>query len=311
MTSTGPVSRSRQRGVAVVLAMGVTALATLAATALVVTQSTWTRVSELSADRVQAQLLLRAGVDWACAILGDDRRSGAVDHSGEPWALKLPPMPVDRGILAGHIEDQQGAFNLNNVVRDGKVVPAQLAYFRRLLAILELPANLADALADWLDADSEPQSRDGAEDAYYAALAPPYLAANRPLIDVAELALVRGFDAAVHARLRPFVTALPRRTPVNVNTVSPEVLAAIANGLNLDAARALVGQRRRGYFHDRADFLARLPAGATVSQDEIAVGSAYFMAAMRVTIGDAVAGGTALIAREDGKWPAVVWRKLP
>jgi len=303
--------RARQRGVAVVLAMGVVALAAMAATALVVTQSAWSRLSELGADRVQAQLVLRAGVDWARAVLSDDRRTSVVDHLGEPWALRLPPLPVDNGKLAGYIEDQQGAFNLNNLVSEGKVVLTQLRYFRRLLAILELPVDLADALADWLDADSEPQPRGGAEDRYYLGLERPYLAANRPLVDVAELALVRGFDMNAYARLRPFVTALPQPTAVNVNTATPEVLAAIASGLSLDGARALVAQRQRVYFRDKADFLARLPAGATGNLDDIAVASAYFMATMRVTIGGAEAGGTALLAREDGRWPVVVWRKLP
>ena len=301
---------TKQRGVAVVLAMGVVALATVTAMAIVATQSTWARRSELVVNHVQAQLILKAGVDWACAVLNDDRRMSAVDHLGEPWALRLPPLPVDNGKLAGYLEDQQGAFNLNNLVREGKVVLFQLARFQRLLALLELPADLADALADWLDADSEPQGRGGAEDGYYRALERPYLAANRPLIDVAELKLVRGFDAGVYARLRPFVTALPRSTAVNVNTAPPEVLAAIATGLNLDGARALVAQRQRAYFRDRSDFIGRLPAGATVALDDIEVASVYFMATMRVTIGEAEAGGTALIERESGKRSAVLWRKL-
>jgi general secretion pathway protein K len=96
-----------------------------------------------------------------------------------------------------------------------------------------------------------------------------------------------------------------------VNTATPEVLAAIASGLSLDGARALGAQRQRAYFRDRADFHARLPAGATVTRDDVAVASGYFMATMRVTIGGAEAGGTALIAREDGRAPVVVWRKLP
>ena len=98
---------------------------------------------------------------------------------------------------------------------------------------------------------------------------------------------------------------------MNVNTAAPEVLAALAGGLDLDGARALVAQRGRAHFRDRADFVSRLPAGVSVAQDDIAVASSYFLATMRVTIGGAEAGGTALLAREDGRWPAVVWRKLP
>ena len=105
-------------------------------------------------------------------------------------------------------------------------------YGVRLLEILALPDALAASLADWLDADGEPQPQDGAESGYYQGLQPPYLAANRPLGDVAELALVRGFDEAARTRLRAFVTALPRFTPVNVNTASPEVLAAVVGNLD-------------------------------------------------------------------------------
>ena len=301
---------AQQRGVAIVLAMGVVAMATMAATAMMITQSTWSRESELTADHVQAQTLVQAGVDWARAVLSDDRRLGDVDHLGEPWAMRLPPMSVESGELAGYIEDQQGLFNLNNLVKGGKVNLAQLAHFQRLLSLLGLPAALAGTLADWIDADSEPQPQGGAEDETYLALQPPYLAANRPLIDLAELALVRGFDDGVRARLRPFVTALPVFTAVNVNTAPPEVLAAVVDGLGLDGARDLVAQRTRAYFRDRNDLLRHLPQGILVTVDDISFGSDYFMARVRVTIGSAQARGTALLARGNvGTWPAIVWRK--
>lgn len=303
--------RAQQRGVAIVIAMGVVALAAMAATAMMVTQSTWARQNELTADHVQAQTLIQVGVDWTRAVLSDDRLSSNVDHPGEPWALRLPLIPVEHGTLAGHIEDQQGKFNLNNLLKDGKVNLAQLAHFQRLLSLLGLPPALADALADWIDTDGLPQPQDGAEDAYYLSLQPPYLAANRPLIDVAELALVRGFDDSVRARLRPFVAALPHFTAVNVNTASPEVIAAIVNDLDIDAARAVVEQRERIYFNSFSDFFNRLPGGLTVPNEDVSVSSDYFIATMQVTIGGSQARGSALLARGNTGWPAIVWRKLP
>ncbi|HUF20307.1 MAG TPA: type II secretion system minor pseudopilin GspK [Burkholderiales bacterium] len=303
--------RTRQHGVAIVLAMGVVAMAAMAATAIMISQSTWSRTTELTADHVQARTLVQAGVDWSRAVLGDDRRFSSVDHLGEPWALRLPPMPVDNGELGGHIEDQQARFNLNNLVRGARVNTAQLANFQRLLSTLGLPAALADTLADWVDADSVPHPQ-GAEDDFYLALDPPYFAANRLLTDVEELALVRGFDEGVRVRLRPFVTALPRFTAVNVNTAAPEVIAAMVDGLGLDGARALVAQRERAYFRSTDEFFAQLPAGLTAPTENIAVSSHYFMATVRVTIGGSQARGVALLARDDtGAWPAVVWRKTP
>jgi general secretion pathway protein K len=298
-----------QRGVAIVMAMSVVAMAAIATTAMMMTQSTWTRETELQGDHAQAEALIQAGVDWARAVLSDDRRLNNIDHLKEPWALRLPPMPVDNGELAGYIEDQQGAFNLNNLVLGGNISVAQLDRFRRLLSILGLPSTLADSLADWLDADSA-QQPNGAEDDYYLSLPSPYLAANRPLTDVAELALVRGFTIEVRNRLNPFVTALPANTALNVNTASPEVLSAVIDGLDLDAARSLVAQRDRTYFRDYSDFASRVPRGAEIAESDLKVSSNYFLARVRVTIGGAEARGLALMVRPDIGWPAIVWRKF-
>jgi len=284
-------SGTRQRGVALVLAMAVVALAAIAAAAMLASQSTWSRHVALASEHAQAQALVQAGVDWARAVLGDDRRLTSVDHLGEPWAMRLPPAPVDGGELAGHIEDQQGAFNLNNLVRNGLVVPTQVAHFGRLLNVLGLPDTLAGSLADWLK-PAEP-------------------AAARSLVDVAELGQVPGFDAAACARLRPFVSALPRFTNVNVNTAPAEVLVAVVPDLKLDDARALTAQRERAYFRNVAEFVAQLPAGSTVERGDIGTASQYFLASVRVTIGDAQARGSALLAHEQARWPAVVWRKYP
>lgn len=277
------MNKLRQRGVAVVLAMGVVALAAIAAAAMLASQSTWSRQAELTSEHVQAQALVQAGVDWARALLGDDRRVSSVDHLGEPWAMRLPPVPVDNGELAGQIDDQQAAFNLNNVFPNGKVSPAYLAQLRKLLQILGLPDALADAYAE----------------------------ARAPLVDPGELALVPGFDEAVRERLRPFVTALPRFTTVNVNTASPEVLAAVIEGVDIDAARELVEQRTRAYFRNRADFLAQLPAGAVAGGNDVSTSSDFFRASVRVTIGGAQARGSALLLRQSSSWPAVVWRRYP
>ena len=122
----------KQRGVAIVMAMSIVALAAIATTAMMMTQSTWSRETELQRDHAQAQILIQAGVDWARAVLSDDRRLNNIDHLQEPWALRLPAMPVDNGELAGYIEDQQGSFNLNNLVLGGNISVAQLDRFIRL-----------------------------------------------------------------------------------------------------------------------------------------------------------------------------------
>ena len=295
---------------AVVMAMGVVALSAMAAMAIIVSQSTWSHRAGLAADHAQAQALVQAGSDWARAMLSDDRRSNSIDYAGEPWAMRLPPIAVDNGELSGRIEDQQGLFNLNNLASGGTLNPVQSARFRRLLSILGLPESLADTLADWIDADDRPQPRNGAEDEYYLAQNPPYRAANRPLIDVGELALVRGYDAGVRARLAPFVAALPGSTAVNVNTAPPEVLAAWVDGLDLDGARLLVARRNNNFYRSNSDFRNQLGKGAAVPEQDVRVSSDYFLATLRVTSGGAQASGQELLARLDAtRWPTIIWRK--
>jgi len=112
----------------------------------------------------------------------------------------------------------------------------------RLLVLLGLDPGLADALADWADADDAPRPR-GAEREWYLAQTPPLVPRNAPFASVGELALVRGIDAAVLTRLRPFVTVAGEHA-VNPNTASREVLLAVVQ----DAAGVdrLLAARRRG-----------------------------------------------------------------
>ncbi len=298
-----------QHGLAIIVAMLVVALASMTATAMMVTQSAWTSEMEVSANHVQARMLIASGIDWARITLTKDMRERTIDHLGEPWALKLPSIHFENAELDGLIEDQQGAFNLNNLVQGGKVDASQLAHFQRLLALLDLPISLAEPLVDWLDSDNVPQPNNGAEAEYYLSLQSPYLPANRPLTDRDELSLVRGFSEDVRSRLRPFVTALPVTTAVNANTAPPEVLCAVIEGLTLDAARTLVGKREQASFRDLSDFNSRLPKPIQSKPEEISVGSNYFLVRLRITVGNAQSRAEALISRTDSGGPSILWRK--
>lgn len=284
----------KQRGVAIVLAMSVVALATLAATAMTVSQSTWAREIELITSRSQALLLLQAGTDWSRAILKDDRRSSMVDHDGEAWALRLPSTTVDNGSVKGYIEDQQSKFNLNNLLKNQQIDPAQRQSFKRLLSLLSLPESLADTLVNTLE------NRLANEDEQSALL-----------LHVDELAGIVGYDATIRAQLRPFVAVLPERTATNANTASAEVLSAVIDGLSLEDARHITTQREQHYFRNLPDFLNRLPAGLTVPSDSISVSSHYFLVNIQATMKGAQVRGSTLLARDDTGWPRTLWQKSP
>lgn len=300
-----------QHGVALVLVLLIVAMATTIAAFMTQQQAFWQREMENGRDRAQARRIAEAGIDWARAVLADDASvNSGVDNAREMWAMQLPAIPVEGGEVQGTIVDQQGLFNLNNLVANGVLSAPDLARFQRLLAALGLPQELGNTLVDWMDANSETMPN-GAEDEYYMSLDKPYRCANLPLSDIGELVWVRGFDATTIQRLQPFVSVLPEsNTPVNVNFAPPEVLMAILPGLTLQDARQLALQASSTPFMSLADFLLRLPK--TVIQDStllLGVSSQYFMVTGYATQGDGASSAHVLLHRA-GIWATQVRKSL-
>jgi general secretion pathway protein K len=276
--------RIRQGGAALITAILVVAIATAIAAAL-----TW----ELFLDQrrafgrvaVDQGLMYGLGAEaWAAKILRDDAQDNQVDHPGEPWAVQLTPLPIEGGQIQGRLEDLQGRFNLNNLIDgSGATDPVAVEGFRRLLLALELDVRLADRMADWIDRDIEPNFPDGAEDGEYLSRQPPFRTANRPITSVSELLLVYPeLGPSGYATLRPYVTALPRGTRININSALPEVLLTAAEELGPREAERIVMDRP----DDGWDSLEQL--GDLVPDEArgaLGVSSNWFRLSVRVDIG--------------------------
>jgi len=305
-----PIGRpfaARQGGAAVLVAMLVVAIAALAASSFMFrSRVEWRRLENLT-RMDQAHWVLRAAQLWGAAVLLDDARHSSVDHLGELWATQLPPVEAEGYRVSGAIEDLEGRFNLNNLVTNGQIDNQQLAVFVRLLRTLHLPETLAVAAADWMDADDVPVNADSVDSAYYQSLATPYRAANHPLINANELLRVRGFDRNILSALRSYVTALPTRTPINVNTASPEVLTALVEGLSSEEAYTMAAKRERTYYRNTEDFQQALPSGMT-APDGVSVSSQYFLVQARARNERLAIGNQAMYHREGPTLPKLVWR---
>jgi general secretion pathway protein K len=299
-----------ERGAAMILAMLFAALAATIAVALAADQQRWLASVGHRRDQVQAQALALAGVQWARQVLFEDGRGIAIDHLGEPWAYALPPTPIENGTIEGRIEDAQGRLNVNNLPRTDAIGTAERARLTRLFTRLSIPPAALDAIADWIDPDSETRAG-GAEDSAYLAAPSPSLAANAPLVRTAELAAIRGLSAQQVAALAPFVVALPAPTALNVNTAPPEVMEAAIAGLGGDALTAWLAGRARKPFTTIAEFRARLPSGATIDNEAaLAVASSYFLVSVRARQGEVVARVRALVRRDGRQWPTIAWQVL-
>lgn len=299
-----------ERGLAAVTAILIVAVAASAATLMLSQQSAMLDQTMMVASRAQAEQYALAGFDWARGVLAEDaRRAKEVDSLDEGWAQPIAALPVERAIVSGAIVDEQGKFNLNNVVLNGTKSDVDVRILRELLAAAGLSPDLCDAVVDWIDAESDPAGGAGAEDAYYLSLAKPYRPANKAMVQVEELYRVRGFDAKAVAKLRPYVTALPARTTINANTASDVVMAATF-GATRDAVAPLIAARRSKAFQSSTafdDFVrkARLNPVANVFD----VKSAYYSVRIQVDQDDVRLAADALVRRADNASTDIIWRR--
>jgi general secretion pathway protein K len=280
---------NRERGVALITAVLMVALATMLAVDVGFRGFLDQRRSGTLFALDQGLQVALGAEAWAADFLKRDLQESQTDHFGETWARPLPPLPIEGGTVEGRLEDMQGRFNLNNLIHtDGTPNPTAVKQLERILAMLEIEPNWATAMADWIDQDTQPGFPDGAEDTVYTGMDPPHLAANMPITRVSELLVLPDFGAERYARLRPYVSALPVGTPLNVCTAPGVVLDALSEdarefSLNPDD---LLKRRESACFPTLQDLRGSLgDATYTELQDSLTESSAYFRATVWVTIG--------------------------
>lgn len=264
---------------------------------------------------------------------GQIARLSAADPARTPlepaWNGRPMSFPIDGGNLTATVTDGQACFNLNSLAlgvgEDLTARPLGAAQFRALGRAVGVPDSrmraIADALTDWLDADTTPLPL-GAEDGAYAGLATPYRTGGAMLAEVSELRAVKGVDAGTYRRLRPFLCALPtsRLSPLNVNTLTPEqapLLTMLTDGaVGPEQARAVIAARPRDGWGDAAAFWAH-PVMAAVqvdpeARDQVTVLTRFFDLRVDVELGGSRAVRTALLeAGPDGRVRTVIQRWTP
>ena len=282
---------SRQRGVALIMAVLIVALATILAVNVtfrgMVDQR---RAANLFALDQGFEVALGAEA-WAADILRKDAQDSQTDHYGEIWAKSLSALPIDEGVgtVEGRIEDMQGRFNLNNLVfSDGTTNETAVKQLERMLGMLDIEPTWATAMADWIDSDVQPGFPDGAEDSVYTGLDPPHFAANMPITRASELMVLPEFGADRFRRLQPYITALPVGTRLNVCTAPGIVLDSLSESqrqFSLDP-EDLAKRRMEACFPTLDELRGTLDqAEYEQIKDTLSESSSYFRTTVWVTIG--------------------------
>jgi general secretion pathway protein K len=231
------------RGAALLAAMLTVSLVAMLAAGAAWQQWRTVEVESTERQHAQAQWLLLGALDWARIILREDARSGnpdtPTDHLAEPWAIPLQEARLSTFLsanasddslaqqvyLSGQISDLQARMNVSNLLQSNQIDLKSLQAFERLFQALGLPTAELNTLAQGLVAAQ--QQKDG------GALMPQR---------VSQLTWL-GLTPQTLNTLAPYITLLPTRTPVNLNTAPPVVLYASISGLSLSDAQRLSDQR--------------------------------------------------------------------
>lgn len=270
--------------------------------------------------RSQAAWILVGALDWGRLILREDARSGGADHLGEPWAVALQESRLssflaadattaalladqanDDVFLSGQIQDLQAKLNVYNLIGAGSISAPALAAFTKLFDVQGLDVSELNAMAENLRqaSDLTPDARSGS----VTALLPQR---------VDQLGLL-GLSSASLEILRPFITWLPSRTPINVNTASAEVLYASVSGLELDGARKLVQARSKQHFKSLADVGAVVPAlSGLFNEGQHSIASRFFEVTGQLRLADGAQSTVVTersVVQRDGLDVKVLWRE--
>ncbi len=305
------VSRTRQRGVAVITALLIVALATLAVTGIMLRQQVQARSVENQLSVAQARWLARGAIDWARVMLIAGGRSSSYDSNADSWAIPIAETRIadadggtDRNAyLSGRITDEAGKFNLLSLVNDQGQDVGNTARAKRLFSELGVDPSTVDSIARSLLATRSRTIQAEGSGAVTQSIA----ATGLPWLQLEDLRRLAQIDAGAIERLRPHVALLPKQSDgtfarVNANTATAEVLAAMVDGMSLSQAEQFAQQRDRVPLNSTGDIQNRLntlrienPAVATSLLD---VKSSFFRVQGRVRYERAFLSVEALVLRE-------------
>lgn len=284
----------RQKGVALIIVVFVTALIVIITTGIARQQNLFVQKSANIFTQAQAIELAIGAEQFARVGLkrdydDDKEKNQLVDHEKEIWSEYAATFPMEFGTIEIQVDDLQGRFNLNDLVdNQGVANPVMVERLQDLLDALGVVSVNAEKFVDWVDEDEESYKYKGAEDDVYLLADTPYRTPNAEAVHISELLLISEITLEEYEKLKPHLSLLPRATNgLNINTCSAELLMSLNDKLSKEDAEAVIEKRKENPF-EKVDDLYALEEfkGITNRAPALVVKTQFFQIAVRVTIGD-------------------------
>lgn len=214
---------------------------------------------------------IHAVEDFAINILNIDfQNSPNMTYQSENWGNSIEPFSVGSYTVSLKIEDLQSKINVNSLLKNNSDINyIQLERLISLFNQLDINQDLIYAIIDWIDYDTEVFSSSGGEDDYYLNLNPGYRSANRAIHNLDEILLIRGFDKTILKKLRPYLSAIPRKYEININTINIDTISALHPMIGLINAEKIITYRNEKPFESVRDFTYYLKYNLRLSDSTI------------------------------------------
>ena len=287
-----PMKVDSQRGVALLTILLLVVSITVVAGAMLASQKIAIRRSGLLFDQNQLLQDIDAGQQLAVTMIRADANLNDTDSTQDIWAKPVPPYTLGTHSIGIEMRDEASRFNINNLYQNGAVDSNALAVLQRLLTQLDLAPDIAIAVLDYQDTDSEVYQDGGDESTVYNQQSNSSVdndLPNQRLVNIDQLQNVKGINAEVLAVLRPYLTVVPHYLPININTASPVILAALIDGATSQQMQTIVDLREKQVF-ESIDEIWQLPILSSLNEKQrkalaplLAVDSQAFTALITAT----------------------------
>ena len=266
-------------------------------------------------DAGQANELARAVIDYGRWVLWSDAQGAAggssvMDHLSEPWAQFIPHSRLDQllgpqmnaqdqtrfaaAAVSGLISDEQSRFNLARLFQDdGTLSPEGIAQVERLFALLDIRTDQSSELIGKLQSLGRQNTQDEGvfKDLGWVRWAQlqQLVRADRSLMEEQRRLLL------------DHLTWLPKVTRININTVAPEVLRALAGEGESRLVDDLIERRDRIPFRTPAEVAALVPPNAGFETALLDTQTNYFRMQGYAQFGMAEESFLVIVHRTGGK----------
>ncbi|CAI8895364.1 type II secretion system minor pseudopilin GspK [Pseudomonas serboccidentalis] len=313
-------NQSNQQGMAIISALLIAAVVAVIAAGMLTRQSVSTRALEADQQRVQGRWLLQGGLEISRQLLWDARQRDPLTRLDQPWAQRLNAQGFE-----GRLEDEQGKFNLRNLVANERIDEAQVQAFQRLCELIGISGGLSQRISQRVIGSYpyllNPQIAENtaSKNSFDSGRATSPNASRKPqspklpmLRSVDDLRSVEGVNDAVIGKLAPYLTVIPATTWLNGNTATAPVLAAYVPGLSLERAQALINERDAGrWFINRGDFVNRLRMpNLELTSVKVGITSDWFRLRGEARREQRRVSLDALLHRSEDRLPQVIWSRV-